>query len=164
MYKRQGLREGALGLHVRTSYDIWAARTAMAVAADVAVPDAVVRVACSERWRRRHRPAGRSRAGPRRGSRARHVLVRGGPCGPGGCGGVGRPGELMAGARSVGPGPGVVPGYAEAGKGAGCVRPCHSWLLLCGCGVWCEKKWCEYVSGGVNTFADVAEWCRMCLL
>ena len=55
--------------------------------------------------------------------------------GPSACGGVGDPGKFRAGAQSVGPGPGVVPGYAEAGKGAGCVRPCHSWLLLCGCGV-----------------------------
>ena len=34
----------------------------------------------------------------------------------------------------------------------------------CADAAWCEKKWCEYVSDGVNTFADVPEWCRMCLL
>ena len=102
------------------------------------------------RWRRRKRRCGwRARSaggagGGRRGGRARArgaVLglamcwSRGGPCGPSGCGGVGSPGELSAGARSVGPGPGVVPGCAEAGKDARCVRPCHLRLPLCGCGV-----------------------------
>ena len=41
------------------------------------------------------------------------------------------PGELRAGARSVVPGPGVVPGCAEAREGVGLVPPCRSWALMC---------------------------------
>ena len=89
-----------------------------------AAPVAAVRVAFSERWRRRRRPPGRPRAGRRRGARTCHVLVRAAPGGPSGCGGVGSPGELRAGARSVGPGPGVVPGCAEAREGVGRVSLC----------------------------------------
>ena len=96
-----------------------------------AAAHAAVLVACSERWRRWRRPAGRSRAGPRRGSRARPCVGLCGPCGPSACGGVGSPGELRAGARSVGPGPGVVPGCAEAREGVGRVSLCRSWVLMC---------------------------------
>ena len=97
----------------------------------MAAPEAAVRVACSERWRRRRRPPGRPRAGPRRGARIGHVLVPGWPVRPSACSGVGSPGELRAGARSVGPGPGVVPGCAEGREGVGRVPPCRSWALMC---------------------------------
>ena len=109
-----------------------------------AAPVAAVRVAFSERWRRRRRPPGRSRAGPRRGARIRHVLVRAAPGGPSGCGGVGSPGELRAGARSVGPGPGVVPGCTEAREGVGRVPPCRSCALICE-NARADTYWCEYV-------------------
>ena len=86
----------------------------------------------------RARSAGGAGAG-RRGGRARargavlghaHVGLCG-PCGPSACGGVGSPGELRAGARSVGPGPGVVSGCAEAREGVGRVSLCRSWVLMC---------------------------------
>ena len=87
---------------------------------------------------------GRPREGAKRMLGHFHTGHRAGPCGPSGCGGVGSPGELRAGARSVGLGPGVVLGCAEAGEGVGGVSSCLSWSLACGMGV-CEKKRCEYV-------------------
>ena len=115
-------------------------------------PVAAVRVAFSERWRRRRRPPGRPRAGRRRGARTCHVLVRAAPGGLSGCGGVGRPGELRSGARSVGPGSGAVPGCTEAREGVGRVPPCRSCALICenACTLMCENMradtyWCEYV-------------------
>ena len=87
---------------------------------------------------------GRPREGAKRVLGHFHTGPRAGPCGPSGCGGVGSPGELRAGDRSVGPGPGVVTGCTEAREGVGRVPPCRSCTLKCE-NMRAVTYWCEYV-------------------